>query len=208
MASDEAIAALRSQIDSILQSPASHSGSRRANKRSIPSANKASATELAFAEGDRSSGLTSDDAFKKVLALLNASDKSERMIRERLHQLDFGESAIESAVARAKECGFLDDVRYGEVLVRSRVAQGKGSAGIERELFENDIDPNEIPGYPEEFGIDPTSEFERALALLKRKPPHAKNARDAAYRKLVQKGFPVSVASSAARVWYDARETL
>lgn len=208
MPSDDAIAALRSQIDSILQSPSSHSGSRHTNKIGVPSGRKASVKELAFSEEDRTTGLSADDAFKKVLVLLNASEKSERMVRERLKRLGFGESAVESAIARAKECGFIDDIRYGEVLVRSRVSQGRGSAGIERELYENDINPYEIPGFPEEFGIDPDTEFERALAFLKRKPPHAKNARDAAYRKLVQKGFPVSVASSAARVWYDTFETL
>lgn len=159
---------------------------------------------MGFSEDVQQSGASADDAFKKIITLLNASDKSERMIRMRLAQQDFDESAIESAIERAKECGFIDDIRYGEVLVRSRVSQGKGSAGIERELYENGIEPYEIPGYPEEFGIDPDSEFERALDLLERKPPRSKNARDAAYRKLVQKGFPTSLASSVARVWYDA----
>ncbi|MRZ30570.1 regulatory protein RecX, partial [Paeniclostridium sordellii] len=44
------------------------------------------------------------------------------------------------------------------------------------------------------------------LALLDRKPPRAKNKRDAAYRRLAQKGFGASVASTAARIWSEGKE--
>lgn len=208
MPSDETIAALRLQIDAILQSPPAKSGSRHSHKRRISSDVRDESLDTDASVNVQASGTSAEDAFKKILALVNASDKSERMIRDRLARLDFTESAAESAIVRAKECGFIDDIRYGEVLVRSRISQGKGSAGIERELYENGIDPHDIPGYPEEFGIDPDLEFDRALSLLERKPPQAKNAREAAYRKLVQKGFPSSVASSAARVWYDTHVAL
>ncbi|MBR0406127.1 MAG: regulatory protein RecX [Eggerthellaceae bacterium] len=208
MPSDETIAALRSQIDAILQSPPAQSGKRHSHKRRISSDVRDESFDTRASVNEQQSGNSAEDAFKKILALVNASDKSERMIRDRLSRLDFSESAVESAIARAKECGFIDDIRYGDVLVRSRISQGKGSAGIERELYENDIDPYDIPGYPEEFGIDPDSEFDRALSLLERKPPRSKKAREAAYRKLIQKGYPSSVASSAARVWFDAHDAL
>ena len=203
MASSETIADLRSRIDAVLQ------GSTAQSKASRPLESKAfgnAKIRPAKGSGANSTGFdgsSSDDAFRKIVALVNASDKSERAIRDRLERSGFSQDAIESAIVRAKEIRYIDDIRYGEVLVRSRFSQGKGSAGIERELLENDIDPYDIPGYPEEFGINPDSEYERALALLERKPPHAKNAREAAYRKLVQKGYSSSVASTAARRWVD-----
>ena len=43
---------------------------------------------------------------------------------------------------------------------------------------------------------DDAGELARALAVLDRRPPRAKNLRDAAYRRLVQKGYGSSVASS------------
>lgn len=203
MASDEVIEALRAQIDAVLELPGADKGARRSAKQSEKKQRIAN-THVGFSE-DVDSRASADQAFKRIISLLNASEKSERMIRDRLSRLEFQQSAIDSAVEKAKEYGFIDDVRYGEVLVRSRVSQGRGSAGIERELLENGIDPVSIPGYPEEYALVPDSEFDRALSLLERKPPHAKNAREAAYRKLVQKGYPSSIASSAARAWYDAR---
>ena len=50
---------------------------------------------------------------------------------------------------------------------------------------------------------DDAGELARALAVLDRRPPRAKNLRDAAYRRLVQKGYGSSVASSAARRWCE-----
>lgn len=148
---------------------------------------------------------SAEKAFKKIVALVNASDKSERAIRMRLQQAEFEESDIEEAVQRAKDYGFIDDMRYAEVLIRSRVSQGRGMRGIERELLESDIDPELVPGWPYEYGITDETEFQRALDLLKRNPPRSKNLREGAYRKLVTKGFSSSVASSAARVWSESQ---
>ena len=39
--------------------------------------------------------------------------------------------------------------------------------------------------------------------MLKTKPPKAKRIREAAYRKLVQKGYDSSVAASAARIFAE-----
>lgn len=205
MPSSDTIAALRSQIDAILEAPGKPIRTRRHAQSASPETVIEEESRNRGLEQDSDSEFSSDAAYKKTLALLNASDKSERMIRDRLAQAGFPQSSIDTALERARGYGFINDIRYGEVLVRSRISQGRGCAGIERELAENDIDPFDIPGYPEEFGITPESELERALALLERKPPRAKNARDAAYRKLVQKGFSSSVSSSAARIWIDGR---
>ena len=108
-------------------------------------------------------------------------------------------------MGRALACGLVDDARYAEVLVRSRLSQGRGAQGIAAELESLGIDASVVPGWPEEFAVDHESEVARALALLDRKPPRAKNKRDAAYRRLAQKGFGASVASTAARIWSEGR---
>ena len=147
-----------------------------------------------------------DAAFKKIVALLNASDKSEQCLRKRLTAADYSQDAIETAISRAKEFGFIDDARFSEVLVRSRAAQGKGLQGIQRELTENGIDPDGLD--PELFAeFDDDAEIERALSTLRRKPPRSKNLRQSAYRKLVQKGFSSTVASSASRVWCEEQQS-
>lgn len=145
-----------------------------------------------------------NDALKKIIALVNASDKSERTIRDRLAREGFSQPEIESAVDQARQYGFIDDKRFAEVLVRSRIAQGRGSAGIIRELAENDIDADIVPGWPYDYPLSTEEQIDRAIDLLKRKPPHAKNKREAAYRRLMQKGYPSMVASSAARMWFES----
>lgn len=164
-------------------------------------------------------------AFEKVTRLACARERGSRELIDRLVRDGFSQEVAESAVRRALDCGLVDDTRYGAVLIRTRVAQGRGRKGIEDELDRAGIAASDIPGWPEEFfsvdDFDPfrvnanaedgvvgcsfgsvssdEREIERALALLRRKPPRSKNIQASAYRKLVTKGYSTSVASAATR---------
>lgn len=164
-------------------------------------------------------------AFEKVTRLACKREHGSRELVDRLVRDGFSREVAKSAVQRALDCGLIDDVRYGTVLVRTRVAQGRGRKGIEDELERAGIAASDIPGWPEEFfsvdDFDPfrvnanaedgvvgcsfgcessdEQEVERALALLRRKPPRSKNIQASAYRKLVTKGYSTSVASVATR---------
>lgn len=164
-------------------------------------------------------------AFEKVTRLACARERGSRALIDRLVRDGFSQEVAESAVRRALDCGLVDDTRYGAVLIRTRVAQGRGRKGIEDELDRAGIAASDIPGWPEEFfsvdDFDPfrvnanaedgvvgcsfgcessdEQEVERALALLRRKPPRSKNIQASAYRKLVTKGYSTSVASVATR---------
>lgn len=164
-------------------------------------------------------------AFEKVTRLACSRERGSRELVDRLVRDGFSREVAESAVQRALDCGLIDDVRYGSVLVRTRVAQGRGRKGIEDELDRAGIAATDIPGWPDDFfslsGFNPfrvaindedglvgcsfgcessdEQEVERALALLRRKPPRSKNIQASAYRKLVTKGYSTSVASAATR---------
>ena len=143
-------------------------------------------------------------AFRKIERLARVREQASTALRHRLVREGFGADAVEAALNRALACGLVDDARYAEVLVRSRLSQGRGAQGIEAELAGLDICISSVCGWPDEFGINHENEVNRALGVLERKPPRAKNRRDAAYRRLAQKGFGASVASTAARLWSEA----
>lgn len=167
---------------------------------------------LAIEAGQRESGVRQSEnrndsvkgAFEKIVALVNVSDRSERALRDRLARDGFPEGEIDDAVERAIRCGIIDDLRYADVLIRSRINQGKGSVGIERELREQGIEVDRLEGWPFNYGVNDESERHRALDYLKSHPSRSKNKREGAYRKLVQRGYSTSIAASVARIWAEA----
>lgn len=142
-------------------------------------------------------------AFRKIERLCLAREQACEQLRQRLARDGFEPEAVEAALLRALACGLVDDARFADVLVRSRLAQGRGRRGIAAELEGLGIDADSVDALAASDGDD-AGEVERALALLERKPPRAKNRRDAAYRRLAQKGFSASVSSTAARLWCEA----
>ena len=145
-----------------------------------------------------------DAAMRKIERLCSLREQASAALRERLVRDGFSEKVAEEAVGRAVECGLVDDARFADVLVRCRLAAGKGCAGIARELASHGIDPAHVESYLDAAEAGGDAELSRALDLLERKPPRAKNAREAAYRRLVGKGFSSSIASSAARTWWES----
>lgn len=142
-------------------------------------------------------------AYQKILRLASVKERSTNQLRVRLERDGFQVEAIEGALERAKRSGVVDDARYADFYVRSKLSCGKGSAGIARELERLEIDPTCVPAFQEHFEEGCDSEEERAFAFLQRKPPHSKNQREGAFRKLVGQGYSAQVASSAARRWYE-----
>ena len=116
-----------------------------------------------------------DAAFRKIERLCLVRERASEQLRQRLAREGFEAEAVEAALDRALACGLVENL-------------GIDADGVEA-LAAADDDAGEV---------------DRALALLDRKPPRAKNRRDAAYRRLAQKGFSASVSSTAARLWCEA----
>mgnify|MGYP000004786881 CR=1 FL=1 len=143
-----------------------------------------------------------DAAFRKIERLCLVRERASEQLRQRLAREGFEAEAVEAALDRALACGLVDDGRFADVLVRS-VPPAKARQTRHRRRAR---EPRHRRGRVEALAAadDDAGEVDRALALLDRKPPRAKNRRDAAYRRLAQKGFSASVSSTAARLWCEA----
>ncbi len=144
------------------------------------------------------------EAFAKIERLASRREYSRVELANKLKRCDFEEPAIEVALNRACACGLVSDARYGDVLVRSRISQGKGLSGIARELQTNGIDPYSVDLFVQADEHSCGSEVDRAIEVLRRNPPRSKHPRESAYRRLVSKGYDSASASSAARIWYES----
>ncbi len=154
---------------------------------------------------DLSSPLGEDLAFKKILRWVKVRDRSIKETRTRLEREGFERTVAEKAIEKAVEYRFLDDERFADTLARSRLRQGRGLDGIVRELGSHGIDANSmLSGFPDEYLEGRPSERDCAYALLCRKPPRAKNARQAAYAKLVRAGYPMTLSAEVANKWFHA----
>lgn len=149
-----------------------------------------------------------DELYKKghakIERLLVVRDRSSHEIRKRLTQDEYPDEVIEALLERCIATGLLDDMRFAETLIRSRLRTGKGIVGITYDLRSYGINEQLVPGYPERFLEDAPDQFETARSLLESHPPTAKNKRQAAYAKLMRKGFSSDIAQRASRAWYEA----
>ena len=165
-------------------------------------ASDASSCEL---QGDRHGGSerTGEAAFRKILRWVSVRERSSVYVRERLAKDEFPPEAIDEALDRAVRVHAVDDRRYSDALIRMKLAAGKGLRAAEAEIIGLGIDPSTLDAWQEHAERGRDAEVQRALALLRRRPPRAKQAREAAFRKLVGQGFSTDIASSAARLWSE-----
>lgn len=192
-------ARLRSQIAAIEGNTASTSSA--SEQPDVSSVSENTGVQESLCDNDEA-----ERAFRKIERLACVREQASAELSRRLIREGFSEAATEAALSRALACGLIDDLRFADVLVRSRLAQGRGRQGIAAELAGLNITVDEVGAF-EESEEGSSHEVDRALAVLERKPPRAKNRRDAAYRRLIQKGFGSDVASTAARLWVEAQSS-
>lgn len=151
-------------------------------------------------------GKTARDAYQKILRWAAVRERSTAYLRERLLKDDFPAAAVEEALQRAVRVRAVDDRRYADALVRMKLAAGRGLRDAEREIEELGIDPATLDSWVEHERKGRDFEVGRALAALRRRPPKAKRAREAAFRRLVSQGFSTDIAATASRTWSEEQE--
>lgn len=143
-----------------------------------------------------------ESAFQKIIAMASRKEIASANTRTRLLEYGYTESEANLAIERAIDYGIIDDQRFAECYLRSRVASGKGVYGALQDLERLGIEfayEEELQDQIYELELE---EEERAFQLLCSKPPRSKNQRDGAYRKLILQGYSSQIASSAAKRWF------
>lgn len=148
-----------------------------------------------------------EDAFSRIVRLSSFRDRTCSEIRARLFEEGFEANEIEAAIGRATSCGLVDDMRFADSRIRSLVRKGKGVKCIVSDLQGFGIDVLGVPGWPDMYlELEGRGEYDRALALLSRKPSRSRDPFRGAYQKLVRNGYSTEIAFRAAKHWAGEQE--
>ena len=108
------------------------------------------------------------DCYTAALRILNYRFNSERELRRKLTSKDFDDDAIDAAIARLREEKWLDDARFAEAFVRTRMRKRIGRLRIRRELIAAGVD-DETAAAALRGNRDDDGEREAALALARKR---------------------------------------
>ena len=130
---------------------------------------------------------------QRIEKLASARERSVKELRDRFVQERFDPGAVERALERAQSYSWVDDKRFARSYAMGKRYAGWGSQRIERELKRHGVD---VASAISELD-DEESEVDRALRVLRSRHVSGPNVRDKLFRRLMSKGFSVSVASQA-----------
>lgn len=137
-------------------------------------------------------------AFSRLTSMIDRRDYSTKEASNKLALDGYSQKSIEYAVKRAIELNFLNNQRFAEVFIRSKLSMGWGKLRIEHELSNKGIDIVEVSGWPDDF-YEEQSESDRAYSFICTKAIPEKQAYQKLMRKLISRGFSYASASDAVK---------
>ena len=143
----------------------------------------------------------SDDPVARAVGLLARRAHSRWELRRKLLMKGFGADAVEAAIARLAELGYLNDAAFAHSLVRRRGAL-RGPLALSAELAAKGVDRAEAAAAVAEFGPEAQVASATRLAerLFIRNPAMSYREMLASVgAKLIRRGFPVAVVTAACR---------
>lgn len=135
-------------------------------------------------------------AKERALMLLGYRDHSIAELQRKLRDCGYSPSVARAVTDRMTEVELLDDERFSSAWTRSRVSAGYGPRRIRQELVRRGIDP-ELADAAIAESIDGEGEVARARSALRGRTAANRAERDKLVRRLVSRGFSLSVALAA-----------
>jgi regulatory protein len=132
-------------------------------------------------------------AYNKALGLLARREHSRRELKQKLNRGGYAKEEAADALDRLGEQHYQDDVRFAEVLIRSRSAQGYGPMRLSAELKSHGLSDSDIRRLIDAAGID----WNASAAAQLRRRYGVKGSVDPAERTkraqfLLRRGFPAA----------------
>lgn len=145
--------------------------------------------------------------FDKALDLLGRRGHFRAELRRKLAARGFGAEAIDSALARAGELGYLgSEAELARAFARERMERrGLGRAGVARELARRGAESDAIDAAL--AALDPEAELDRARAVAERWSRRSSGSAALA-RHLQRKGYSSSVIFRVSREFARDEEEL
>jgi regulatory protein len=109
-----------------------------------------------------------DRCYVAALRILNYRFNSEAELRRKLARKDFDDDTVAAVIARLRDEKWLDDERFAEALVRTRMRKRIGPLRIRRELIAAGVDDDVAAGALRR-NADEEGERESLLALARKR---------------------------------------
>ena len=160
---------------------------------------------LGLVEGDEISSPDAETALLQVepslakeraLQLLGYRDRSSVELARKLGDSGYQQDAVRPIVERFIELGLVDDKRFAEAWVRTRVASGYGSRRIARELAKKGVAAS-IAETALHTECPEEQRLNMAVRALRGSVGSDRKARDRLVRRLVAKGYELGIALQA-----------
>jgi len=134
-------------------------------------------------------------AKERALKLLGYRERSAFEVHRKLRDSGFPEAVSSAVVQRFTDIELIDDERFASAWTRSRRAAGYGERRIARELAEKGVAPDLIAAVLE--ADDGSDETGRAISALRGRAPRDKAEGQRLIKRLLGRGFSLSVARDA-----------
>lgn len=136
-------------------------------------------------------------AARRVRRLLERRDYSSKELRDKLAADGYWPEVIEDGIGRLQETGLVDDARYADVFMRSKLCAGWGPSKVEQALARRGIDARCIVGWPDAY-LPEGGEAQQAYQVARGRCHGGKDPYAKVVRFLCTRGFALHAAGMAA----------
>ena len=147
-------------------------------------------------------------ALERAVSLLAVRARTERELRDALHQCAYSEEVIDRVIARMNEAGYIDDADFASQWAASRTGKGLGTRRIVMELRQKGVDAEQI-----EQALGQIDEKERMESALRAAQKAARGRelsspadRQKVFAALMRRGYDSASAKKAIAALRDQEE--